>query len=384
MKFKGYLFYMALLICSCKKETSKIGVVIDQTAVNALKINQYQYLGSHNSYHKRMSTPLYQSLKVLNNILPDELDITALDYWHETIEDQLNIYNLRTFEIDIYNDTAGGLFYRRRGNALAGLPEASGIDVLKDPGLKVLHIPDIDFETHVYTFKDALQKFKNWSDEHPNHVPITILVETKAFSVGSVIGLGFAEPIPFTKERCDEIDEEIKSVFGVSLEKIITPDDVRGSYPTLEEAVLANNWPTLGESRGKFMFVMIGEGRDDYLIGHPSLQGRVLFTGAEEGHPEAAVLLFDNPIEDWDNIVQAINKGYMVRSRCDSPGNQNKTNDYIQQDAAFRSGAQILSTDYYRPDTRFSTYSCQLPNEDLIRVNPRNVTNASAFEKVVE
>lgn len=384
MKFWTFLFSMVFLVFSCKKENARVGYVVDQTELDKLKINQYQYLGSHNSYHKRMSAPLYHALKSINNILPDELDVTKLDYSHETIEDQLNIYHMRTFEIDIYNDTVGGLFYRWRGNLLAGLPEVSGIEALKYPGLKVLHIPDIDFETHVYTFKEALQKFKDWSDNHPNHVPITILVETKAFSVGSVIGLGFAKPIPFTKERCDEIDEEIKSVFGFSLDKVITPDDVRGSYATLEEAVLANNWPALGELRGKFMFVMIGEGRDNYLIDHPSLQNRIIFTGSQKGKPEAAVLLYDDPISEWNKIIDAVQKGYMVRTRCDEPGNQNKTNDYTRQDAAFRCGAQILSTDYYRPDTRFTSYSCQFPDGDLIKINPQNAADHLDLGKVVE
>ena len=47
------------------------------------------------------------------------------------------------------------------------------------------------------------------------------------------------------------------------------------------------------------------------------------------------------------------------------------------KEAAFRSGAQIISTDYYRPDPRnatqpneFSSYKCQFPLGIIARINP--------------
>ena len=48
---------------------------------------------------------------------------------------------------------------------------------LLSPGLKVLHFPDIDYRTHYYTFTDALNAVKAWSDQNPNHIPIFILIE---------------------------------------------------------------------------------------------------------------------------------------------------------------------------------------------------------------
>ena len=38
--------------------------------------------------------------------------------------------------------------------------------------------------------------------------------------------------------------------------ELITPDDVQGRYPTLREAVLKHGWPTLGASRGRFLFAL--------------------------------------------------------------------------------------------------------------------------------
>ena len=38
--------------------------------------------------------------------------------------------------------------------------------------------------------------------------------------------------------------------------EIVTPDDVRGDFPTLGEAVQKNGWPELGEIRGKVLFTL--------------------------------------------------------------------------------------------------------------------------------
>ncbi len=371
---------LLITIVSCKKENnSSTAPIPDQTEINLLKINQLQILGSHNSYHKHMSTALFDALTSINFILPAEYKVEELDYSHEPLSVQLNTYGIRNFEIDIYADPQGGRYYNRQGNTFLSQPAASGIDKLNEPGFKVLHIPDIDFETHYYTFKDNLQALKDWSDAHPNHLPIFLHIEAKEKSIGDVVGsLGFITALPFTPSLCDDIDSEIKSVFGANLDKVITPDKVRDTFPSLEQAVLADNWPTIGESRGKFIFVMEGGATDDYLLGHPYLQGRVMFLyGDTTGNPESAILIYNNSIADEAKIKSAVEKGYIIRTRADGPNRENKTGNYDKQNAAFRSGAQIVTTDYYRPDPRYQTdpanfknYSCRFPNGALAKINP--------------
>ncbi len=395
MKLNLYLLLIVSLIVGCKKETdltSRKAQISDQTAINQLKLNQIQNLGSHNSYHKHMPDKLFSFLGSINFLLPSEYKVEGLDYYHETFEDQLNQYKMRSFEIDIYADPQGGRFYNRQGNVFANLPVASGINELKQPGFKVLHIPDIDYDTHYFTFKSALQGLKDWSDRNPNHIPIFILIEGKEQTVGDVLGfLGFQTAIKFTPALCNDIDTEVKAVFGNELAKVITPDNVRGNYSTLEEAVLANNWPTIGESRGKFVFVMQGASVNDYLAGRPSLRGRTMFTNATAGNPEAAFLQFNDPIRDEDSIKLFASKGYIIRTRADDPNKQNRSGDYTQQQAAFRSGAQIISTDYYRPDKRYLTqpnqfknYSCQFPNGELARINPISAADKQGIGKIAE
>ena len=43
------------------------------------------------------------------------------------------------------------------------------------------------------------------------------------------------------------------------------------------------------------------------------------------------------------------------RTQADSDTEQARTGDYSRMEAAFQSGAQIICTDYYRPDPRGNT-----------------------------
>jgi hypothetical protein len=143
-----------------------------------------------------------------------------------------------------------------------------------------MHIQDIDYRSTCQPFTACLVQVRQWSLAHPRHIPIFILVETKQ---GKPRGeLHLTEPEPFTPSTFDALDAEIRSVFLTH--ELITPDDVRGHFDTLNQAVLAGNWPTLASARGKVIFLMdqrpVGP---VYLDGHPSLRGRVLFTNADLG-----------------------------------------------------------------------------------------------------
>jgi hypothetical protein len=56
-------------------------------------------------------------------------------------------------------------------------PDTNG--VLRKLGLKVMHVPDIDYRTTVPTFVDGLRQSRSWSRANHRLVPILILVELK-------------------------------------------------------------------------------------------------------------------------------------------------------------------------------------------------------------
>ena len=331
-----------------------------------IRINQIQVIGSHNSYHAGLAP---NEAALLRQADPKTAD--NLDYRHPALDVQLS-NGVRQVELDIYADSKGGRYANPAGLKMVA---AAGLNVepydpeglLKKPGFKVLHMQDIDFRSNCQPFTGCLGVILAWSNQHPGHLPIFILVESKeeephrAFQV---------VPEPFTPAVFDDVDREIRSVFPPS--KLITPDDVRGRHATLEKAVLAGGWPTVESARGKFVFLMDQRKAGPvYLEGHPSLAGRVLFTNAEPGSPDAAFVEVNEPLKDPALIPALVRKGYLVRTRTDADLEQARSGDVTQRDAALASGAQILSTDFpFQERATWTGYSVSFPEGGNVRCNP--------------
>lgn len=340
-----------------------------------LKLNQIQIIGSHNSYKKLPDPRVMKFMMKMRKRLGDAADPLRIDYGHLPFDSQFAEYGVRGLEIDIYNDPKGGCLYKRKINAFVhGVPVKSGIAELKKPGFKVLHIKDVDYLTNYYTFKEALIALKRWSDAHPNHLPIFINLEPKtdgpADESGTLRFLGFKRVVPFDAAAYDSIDAEIKSVFGSQLNSILTPDKLRGTFPSLEEMAQHNAWPALDQCRGKIIFIMLGGSKEDYLNGHPALVGRAMCVYGSPGKGETAFIMQDESIGDSANIVKLIKQGYIVRTRSDIETMDARANDPHRKLAAMQSGAQIISTDYYKPDLRLSPFEVQWEGKHVCRVNP--------------
>lgn len=342
-----------------------------QTPVDdtALKLNQIQVIGTHNSYHAGIAAneaKLWQAKYAQA--------YQGLDYQHQPLPLQFDS-GVRQIELDIYADTKGGLYAHPSGPqmvAAAHLPPDPDFDptgVMNKPGFKVMHVQDVDYRSNCQPFTGCLQQVRQWSKAHPNHIPIFILIETKQ---GKPQGqLHLTEPEPFTSTTFDALDAEIRSVFQP--DEMITPDDVRGNYNTLNEAVLAGNWPALSSARGKIIFLMDQHPVTPvYLEGHPSLRGRVIFTNSDPGQPDAAFLeRNDGPALD---IAQLVRQGYLVRTRTDSDTKEARTDDTTVRDAMIASGAQLLSTDYpiNEPARWTGHFVVALPGDIVARCNPVN------------
>jgi hypothetical protein len=330
-------------------------------------MNQIQVLGSHNSYKQRIDPSLLSLLKK-----GGDHQLEGLEYGHIPVEQQLDL-GLRALEIDVVSDPQGGRYAHPRGIAAVAenhLPPGPPYDpegLMNKPGLKVMHIPDMDFRSNVYTLQQELALLKAWSAAHPHHLPIPITMNAKDEEIERP---DFVPLLKFDKAAFDAWDAEIVS--GLGRERLITPDDVRGKYPTLEAAVLAQSWPALESARGKFLFVLDEEGRkrDTYIEGHPSLRGRVMFTNSTEGHPEAAFRIVNEAQQDAAYIQYLVRSGYYVRTRADSDTVEARKNDYTRWQAALISGAQVISTDYYQPDPAVGPYHVQLPSNRPGRWNP--------------
>jgi Phosphoinositide phospholipase C, Ca2+-dependent len=331
-------------------------------------MNQIQVIGSHNSYHAGLAPSEAKLMQAKNPKV-----YQALEYRHRPLDQQFNS-GIRQIELDIFADSQGGRYAHPSGPAAvaaAGLAKDPDFDpqgIMSKPGFKVMHVQDFDYRSTCQPLTACLTIIREWSRSHPQHLPIYVLLETKQTDLPAQYHATIPEK--FTSATFDALDAEIRSVFPAN--EMITPDQVRGEYKTLEEAVLHNNWPTLATARGKVVFLMdqrpVGP---VYLEGHPSLRGRVIFTNAEPGQPDCA---FTEENEgSGEEIAALVRKGYLVRTRTDEDTKQARTNDTSRREVALASGAQLLSTDY--PSTEPSTwtgYSVSLPGGAIARCNPVN------------
>jgi hypothetical protein len=353
---------MKVLLTLLALSLSSLGL-LNRTNLDGLKLNQIQCLGSHNSYKQPIDPALMKLLK-----RTDSSRFNAIEYSHISLTDQLNL-GLQNLEIDIYADAKGGRYAHPKGlEWVKGQPLYDPEHVMDEPGFKVLHIQDIDFRSHSLTFRQCLDQLKHWSEQHPNHYPVFITMNAKDDTIRRA---GFTVPEPFTAGVFSQLDSVLLATLGRS--RLLIPDDVRGKSATLEAAVLSGGWPTMKAARGKFMFVLdeTGAKRATYRAGHPSLQGRVLFTNGEPGTPDAAFVILNNSIEDKPRIESLVRKGYLVRTRADADTKQARTNDYRSFEAAQASGAQIISTDYYARSEFFpSDYVVRFADGGYLRPNP--------------
>lgn len=315
-----------------------------------LKMNQTQVIGSHNSYKIGIEKPL------MDIILSERPEAIGLDYTHIPITQQLDL-GLRGLEIDVLYDPYGGRFSNPKG---LDILKAQGVEAepynpeaMKDPGFKVLHVPDIDFRTHCSTFKVCLADIRNWSQLHKDHLPIIITINPKDSGIDRP---GFVKVLPFDKNVLDALDKEILQVF--KQDELITPSLVKGTKKTLRQAIVDKGWPYLANVRGKVLFVLDAgkELTELYIVGDEDYT-RPMFSNANADNPHAAFFIMNDPIELEKEITERVKQGFMVRTRSDAETKEARTGNKSRFEAAFRSGAQLISTDYYQKS--------QSPNKDF-------------------
>lgn len=333
-----------------------------RAAVDRLRMNDIQVVGTHNSYKMAIAP---KEFALVHASAPKVAD--TLDYNHIPLTQQLD-GGARQLELDIVNDPApGGLYAHPLARQIVKDTTPYDLTPLAKPGFKVMHVPDIDYRSVCPLFTGCLAEIRAWSRAHPEHVPILILLNLKEDSLTIP---GAVHVAPFDPAAMDQIDAEIRSVFPEA--ELITPDKVQGRYPTLRAAVAAGAWPRLKAARGKVMFAL--DAPEDqvarYRQSRRVLEGRVMFVNIDEASPAAGYITLNEPIADAARITAAVKAGLIVRTRADADTMEARANNRAPQAAAFAAGAQYVSTDYMQPDPRFGAYETHLPGGGVARLSP--------------
>lgn len=281
-----------------------------------LRFNHVQAVGTHNSYHQRT----------------EGITIKEWDYEHAPLDVQLGEQGVRQFELDIW---------------------WSGTEFL------VYHVPDLDENSTCDRLAECLSAMRGWSDENPAHHPIFTLLEVK----------DEYESAQQAETLLAALDAEIDAVWEQG--RRISPDDVQGNSASLAEAVATGGWPTLGELRGRALFVLHTDGAytSAYTEGNTTTSGRVLFPDVhgDTGLAIAATSSINDPNDPAIGVALAA--GHLVRTRTDSDGTEARENDTADRDTALASGAHFLSTDFPIPHEE-TGYVVEMPEGTPSRCNP--------------
>lgn len=337
--------------------------------MDALGMNDLMAVGTHNSY--KLAVPADEMAAM---VAARGQAALGIDYGHRPLTQQLDA-GARQLEIDIVADPEGGRYAKPLtafGRGTVMTPDV--VAAMAKPGFKTIHMPDVDFRSSCVTFVACLKEIRAWSDAHRDHAPILIMMNAKE---GAATVPGGVVPLVFTEKLYDDLDAEIRSVFGG--DRLITPDQVQGKAKTLREGVLAGGWPKLGAARGKVFFALdeSPEKVAVYRGQRASLEGRAVFINTDESSPAAAYLTLNDPVGQKDRIAAAVKAGFIVRTRADADTWAARTNDVRQRTAALTSGAQYVSTDYIWADPRLpGDYTVRLTGGDVAVCNPVRAAKA--------
>ena len=298
-----------------------------------VRYNQIQVVATHNSYHKSPDRLRWLMIALVEGA--KEAD--TMLYEHRPLTDQLNS-GVRSFELDV----------RRRKDAF-----------------EITHVPLVDDRATAPDFKKALREINNWSESHPRHIPITIMLELKQ-------DWTILDPTlqNYDKKVIADLEQTIGSIFK---DKLVTPDDVRGNAATLEKAVLTKGWPRVKDILGKVVVVLLNIEKGDkpqvqyesYAENNPSLKGRLMFICSEPGTESAAFIKRDKAnIKEFHSMIK---RNYIIRSRID----KHLIADKKLRETAISSGAQHLATDFPpgEPDEK-TGFEFFFKNKKTVRVSP--------------
>lgn len=340
-------------------------VLLTTLTAQAMPINYFQIIGSHNSYKKMLHSDIKHKL-----IKEQPNFIKKIDYGHQRIINQLNS-GVRHLEIDVVKDPNGGLYSQPWANKLVNTPlfNKQEMEQLHTAGFKVLHQPGIDVQSHCVLFNQCLNTLKTWSDANPEHFVVVVMLNVKENRPKHIPG---HEVLKFTKPDYVRLD---KTIYDTLQQRLFTPDDLRQKNHSLNQSVMKFGWPKEKALRGKFLFLFDGNKQQNTIYKHqrPSLINASMFANYPAGEPESAFMIINNPIDKFKKIQSLVSQGYMVRTRADANLGTNNDNRKLQFLAARNSGAQIISTDFIPESPQHKQFNY------VVQFAPNSLTTKNSF-----
>ncbi len=271
---------------------------------NDYKLNEVQYLATHNSY-KGYGSEIGKFYVGLGDSFDEA---RAMRYSYHSLTSQLQ-NGIRSFELDL----------RYRGD-----------------DFELTHVPLVDARTNALKFDLALEEIRLYSDNNPNHLPIIVLMEIKD---------DWMILDPFLNEYDEDafikLDTLISDTFGDAL---FNPSDLIQPDKSLKQTIQTLGWPDLDSLIGKVIFVMHpSKFVPTYYEMDTTLLSQSMFPGVDFNNLDkdyASFVVHNDP--NVEVIQEMVADGLIVRTRIDA----NLTQNVEYHKNVVLSGAQILTSDF--------------------------------------
>lgn len=296
-----------------------------------IKFNELAFIGTHNSYQKQSAPVMNKLYSQLSELTFGFIKANQGEFENQTLTQQFNC-GIRNLEIDIET-------FERNGEI----------------SFTCIHTPNLDMGTTCYDFELALKEIVMWSDNNPDHLPITVIIEPKQ------IFLPLEDMEFFNMDYVKEFECMLRKTLG---DKLFTPSDMLRDYSSFGEMRAADDWCEVKNMLGKVLILLHDTGvTEDYIDLDPSIRSQAMFPmlrPADIDRDCASFLIINNPEKIDDCKVDVLNTAnFIVRTR---PDEFNKISEERLKTAIY-SGAQIISTDYPpRDDLMQDSYSVTFEN----------------------
>ena len=349
--------------------------------IATLRLNQLQLVGSHNSYRRHTYQPIFDLIQWFgaDRARGDQRRSRGTTTTCRCAE-QLTDYGMRALELDLFNDPAGGRFYERQGLQLRQRadrrPTSRSCD---EPGHEGaarprLRLRDAPPDVRVRAARDR----RRGATRIPRHLPLFIHIESKAVDrrrrahQPGVHGRGAVRR--GGRRRAGHRDP-------------VRVRAARASSRPTRCAARTRRWTRRSPPRAGRWSRRVAAGRCSSWKGRrssptwrarPASAGRLIVRAvdARRARTRRSCSATTRSADSQRSPIWS-RRGYIVRTMADSSTVEARSGDRTRMNAAFTSGAHIVSTDYYRPDPRgnmpgsgWSNYAVALPGGGPARSNP--------------
>ncbi len=300
-----------------------------------VKFNELAFIGTHNSYQKQSVPSMRKLYSLLSELTFGMVKATGGDFESQTLTQQFNC-GIRNVELDIET-------FERDGEL----------------SFTCMHNPTFDMGTTCYDLELALKEIVLWSDNNPDHLPITVIIEPKRIFL-PIENMEF-----FNMDYVAVLENMLRENLG---DKLFTPSDMLRGYASFGEMRAADDWCEVKDMLGKVVILLHDTGvTEDYIALDPSIRSQVMFPMLRPNDAErdcASFLIINDPKEVIKCKVDILDsKKLIARTRSDE---FNKISEERRETAIY-SGAQLISTDYPpRDDLASDAYAVTFENEKTV------------------